>query len=240
MLALQHDIATGHRLPPVMIRQPVGRATASATTAQSELDRLASTMRVGRGDVLCHEGDEATVCFRVVTGCIRLSKLLPDGRRHVMDFLFPGDFFGLVDDGEYEATAEALDAGSVVRYSRRQLEAAAERDIATCNLLRRAAGAGLAAAHARGMALARLGAAERLAVFLMWLAKRTGDGSVITLPMNRADIGDYLGLTIETVSRTIGQFKARGLIRLVDTRQIMLTNRRSLAAMAEGDLPLAA
>jgi CRP/FNR family transcriptional regulator, anaerobic regulatory protein len=238
MLAVQ-QAATRHPMPPIMARQ-LGRTTSGVGSAQSELDRLAGTVRVARGDTICHEGDDADVCFRVVAGCVRLSKLLPDGRRHVIDFLYPGDFFGLVDEGEYEATAEALEAGIVARYPRRQLEAAAERDIATCNLLRRAAGAGLAAAHARATTLARLGAAERLAAFLLGLAKRTEGDATIMLPMSRVDIGDYLGLTIETVSRTISQFKARGLIRLVDTRQIALTNRQSLEAMAEGDMPLAA
>jgi CRP/FNR family transcriptional regulator, anaerobic regulatory protein len=237
MLAVQ-QAATSHPMLPIMGRQ-LGRTTSGLGNAQSELDRLAGTVRVARGDTICHEGDDADVCFRVVAGCIRLSKLLPDGRRHVIDFVYPGDFFGLVDDGEYEATAEALEAGIVTRYSRRQLEVAAERDIATCNILRRAAGASLAAAHARATTLARLGAAERLAAFLLGLAKRT-KGATIMLPMSRADIGDYLGLTIETVSRTISQFKARGLIRLVDTRQIALTNRQSLEAMAEGDIALAA
>jgi CRP/FNR family transcriptional regulator len=240
MPALQHDATATSRMPPTMLQRPPAFASRPDNAAGSALDRIAGAIRVGRGDAICHEGDAANVCYRVVAGCVRLSKLLPDGRRHVIDFLFPGDFFGLVEASEYEATAEALQAGIVTRYPRRQLEAIAERDIVACNLLRRAASTGLAAAHARGMALARLGAAERLAVFLLRLSERTGGGDAVMLPMSRTDIGDYLGLTIETVSRTLSQFKARRLIRLVDTHQVLLTDRRGLAGLAEGELPLAA
>lgn len=240
MPALQHYATATNPLPPTMLHLSLASPAKPSSMAGSALDRIAGTMRVAQGDAVCHEGDEADVCFRVIAGCVRLSKLLPDGRRHVIDFLFPGDFFGLVDASEYEATAEALEPGMVARYPRRQLEATAERDIAACNLLRRAASAGLAAAHARSMGLARLGAAERLAMFLIRLSERTGGGNAVALPMSRTDIGDYLGLTIETVSRTLSQFKARGLIRLLDTRKVLLTDRRGLAAMAEGELPLAA
>ena len=238
MPALQHLANANIPMPPTMLRPPA--ATNRERVQASALDRIANVVRVVRGEAICHEGDEAGACFRVLAGCVRLSKLLPDGRRHVIEFLFPGDFFGLVEASEYEATAEALEAGMVARYPRRQLEAIAERDIGACNLLRRVASAGLAAAHARGTALARLGAAERLAVFLLQLAERNGGKDTVLLPMSRTDIGDYLGLTIETVSRTFGQFKARGLIRLLDPHKVLLTCRASLTALAEGDLPLAA
>jgi len=228
------------QMPLTMLRSSPPMAAGRPDAQAGALDRIASIMRVARGDTICHEGDEAGVCYRVIAGCVRLSKLLPDGRRHVIDFLFPGDFFGLIEASEYEATAEALEAGTIARYPRRQLEAVAERDIAACNFLRRIASAGLAAAHARGTTLARLGAAERLAVFLLHLSRRAGGSDTIPLPMSRTDIGDYLGLTIETISRTFGQFKARGLIKLLDTHKILLTRRDALAALAEGDLPLAA
>jgi CRP/FNR family transcriptional regulator len=238
MPALQHFVNATIPMPPTMLWPPV--ATGGERAQASALDRIANVVRVARGDAICHEGDEASACFRVLAGCVRLSKVLPDGRRHVIDFLFPGDFFGLVEASEYEAAAEALEAGMVARYPRRQLEAIAERDIAVCNLLRRVASAGLAAAHARSTTLARLGAAERLAVLLLQLAERSGGKDVVLLPMSRTDIGDYLGLTIETVSRTFGQFKARGMIRLLDPHRILLTSRAGLTALAEGDLPLAA
>jgi CRP/FNR family transcriptional regulator, anaerobic regulatory protein len=233
-------LATSTPMPPIMLRSASQATAKSISATPLPLDRIAGTVRMTKGDILCHEGDEATACYRVVSGCVRLSKLLPDGRRHVIDFLFPGDFFGLGEASEHEATAEALEAGFVARYPRRQLEALAERDITACNLLRRVATASLSAAHARSTTLARLGAAERLAVFLLHLSERTGGGDTVLLPMSRTDIGDYLGLTIETVSRTLGLFKSRGMIKLLDAHRVALTGRYALVALADGDVPLAA
>jgi CRP-like cAMP-binding protein len=204
-----------------------------ADSKGTELDRIATSFRLDRGNAAFHEGDEAIACYQVVSGCVRISKLLPDGRRHVLQFAFPGDFFGGDDGDLHDATAEALVPTTVSRLSRRQLEAVAERDLAACNLLRRSAVARLAAAHLRGVVLSRLTARERLASFLLELLGRTG-GRVISLVMGRADIGDYLGLTIETVSRTFGQLKAAGIIRLIDTSHVQIDDARALAALAAG------
>lgn len=200
----------------------------------TELDRIATSFRLDRGDAAFHEGDEAVACYQVVSGCVRVSKLLPDGRRHVLQFAFPGDFFGGDDGDMHDATAEALVPSTVGRISRRQLEAVAERDLAACNLLRRSAVTRLAAAHLRGVVLSRLTARERLASFLLELLGRTG-GRVVSLVMGRTDIGDYLGLTIETVSRTLGQLKAAGIIRLIDSSHVQIVDARALAALAAGE-----
>jgi len=202
----------------------------------SALDGVASKVRAARGEAICHEGDKSDACFRVVSGSACLSTHLLDGRRHVVDFLFAGDFFGFTTSHDYDCTAEAIEDCIVVRYPRSQVEAIAERDLAVCNVLRRAASAGLVAAQTRGVLLARFSAAEGLAAFFLWLADRRGGGDHLLLPMSRTDIGDYLGLTIETVSRMIGQFKARGLVRLVDTHHVYLQDRNGLAQLARGRL----
>lgn len=239
MTNLQHVPAATIQMPLAIMRQPPTNLVRPALPA-SALERIASVKRFERGESICHEGDEASACYLVTAGCVRLSKLLPDGRRHVVDFLFPGDFFGLMEAEEYDATAEALESATLARYPRKQLEAIAERDIAACNLLRRVVSRGLAAARARSTTLARLGAAERLAVFLLQLSTRCEGADTVRLPMSRTDIGDYLGLTIETVSRTLGQFKSRRLIRLVDPHRVQLVDRAGLEALAECDMPLAA
>jgi len=206
----------------------------------SALDRVASKVHAARGEAICHEGGASDACFRLVSGSARLSMRLTDGRRHVVDFLFAGDFFGFAPGHEYGCTAEAIEISVVARYPRSQVEAIVERDLAVCNLLRRAASAGLAAAQTRGVLLARLSAAERLATFLLRLAERRGGGDHLVLPMSRADIGDYLGLTFETVSRMIKQFKARGLVRVIDTHHLHLLDRNGLAELAAGGLAMAA
>ena len=237
MSALQQYLNATGRMVPTLAQASLHHAPARPAGA---LDRLATTVRLARGEAICHEGDDSEACYQVVSGCLRLSKLLPDGRRHVLAFAFPGDFIGSIEQAEHDATAEALAPTTLARFPRRQLAAVAERDLAACNLLRRLAVAHLAAAQARGMVLARLSAAERVASFLLELAGRGSSGDVVAVPMTRTDIGDYLGLTIETVSRTFTQFKARGFIAAVGAGHVRLVNARGLAALAEGGSALAA
>lgn len=201
----------------------------------SAVQLLASTVRAGRHETICHEGDEAGAYFRVETGCVRVSKTLPDGRRHVVDFVFAGGFFGLNDDDEYDFTVDALTDCTLTRFPRGQLEALAERDLAAANLLRRATADALAAARFRGLLLGHLSAEERLAAFLVELATRMNVSRRLPLPMARGDIGDYLGMTVETVSRTFTKFKNRGWIELRSANDVFLVDRDQLADLAEGD-----
>lgn len=226
--------------------QAASSGDVTATSAQvaaslsPALQRVATVSRLQRNDSIFFEGDDAVGYFRVVSGVVRLSKVLPDGRRHVIDFLFAGDFFGFVASDAYDYAAEAISAAVVTRYPRRAVESIARTDIDACNLLRQSANRALAAAQDRGLLLACMSAAERLASFLLALVRRVGARDRIVLPMSRSDIADYLGLTIETVSRVIGQFKARGLICVTDTYNLELRDLRGLSALAKGNLAAAA
>lgn len=207
---------------------------------EGALDAIASTLAVARGEAVCRDGDPADACYRIESGCVRVSRLLPDGRRHVVDFLFAGDLFGLAQGRDYDCTVEAICDANLTRYPRRRLEALAERDLPTCNMLRRAAGAALSAAQRRSMLLAQLSAEERLAAFLLDLAGRMGVSRRLPLPMCRGDIADYLGLTIETVSRTFTKFRTRGWIELRGSQDVTLTDIDQLADLSEGVFALAA
>lgn len=209
-------------------------------SAPLSLQRVATISRLRRNDAIFFEGDDADGYFRVVSGVVRLSKVLPDGRRHVIDFLFAGDFFGFAAGEAYDHAADAISAAVVTRYARRAVDNLARTDIETCDLLRRSTTRALVAAQERGLLLACMSATERMANFLLALARRVGARDRILLPMSRADIAAYLGLTIETVSRVIGQFKTRGLIRLVDTYNLELCDLPGLSSLAEGDLAEAA
>jgi CRP-like cAMP-binding protein len=239
MASLQHHIPTTRGVIPIAIRPSIVEPRREAGCG-SALERIATTMHVARNEAICHDGDVADACFRIVSGCVRVSKTLSDGRRHVVDFLYPGDFFGFTPTDEYDGTAEAITSTVLKRYPRGQLEAVAGRDIDACNLLRRAVGAGLATARARGMMLARLSAEERLAAFLVGYAGRAPERRQLPLPMTRADIGDYLGLTIETVSRTFTKFRARGWIKLGGAHDVHLVDLPRLTELSEGAVPLAA
>lgn len=239
MATLQQHIPASRPMIPMTIRPSMLEARPIAVR-ENALDRIASTVQAARGETICYDGDEADACFRIESGCVRVSKTLADGRRHVVDFLYPGDFFGFTATDEYEGTAEAIVPTVLKRYPRLQLEAVAERDLSACNLLRRAISAGLATARARGMVLARLSAEERLAAFLVGFAGRSEGKRHLPLPMTRADIGDYLGLTIETVSRTFTKFRARGWITPVGAHDVQLVDLSRLVELSEGAVPLAA
>lgn len=175
---------------------------------------------VARDDEVVGQGAPAEYCYIVLSGCIRTVLLLEDGRRQVGEFLLPGDFFGWEALGEYDVSAEAVSPATLLRYSRRRLEELAGRDPALAVRLRALAAGQLRASRERIVLLGRRTAAERIAAFLVEMARRlrVGPGQSIDLPMSRADIADYLGLTIETVCRGISQFRRRALIAVERSR----------------------
>jgi CRP-like cAMP-binding protein len=190
-----------------------------------------------RNQLIFNEGDAASSAFKLVSGAVRLCKLLPDGRRQIAGFRLAGDFFGLDCEGDYNLTAEALSEVVAVRYARTHLARLEEdrRDVRhrLTALLRRE----LWAAQAHLIMLGRQTAQERVASFLLQLADRddTGNGDAIFLPMGRQDIADYLGLTIETVCRAISDLKRRRIIAVPDRNAITLLNLDALQTIADGD-----
>ncbi|HRD27068.1 MAG TPA: helix-turn-helix domain-containing protein [Caulobacter sp.] len=188
------------------------------------------------GEILVREGDPATNLFNITTGSVRVYKLLPDGRRQIVGFLFPGDFLGLATGDRYAFSAEALTSGSACRFHkkvyRRMLTELPDLEAA---LLDRASHE-LQAAHNQMLLLGRKTAVERLASFLSDLAARDrragGPGRVIQLPMTRAEIADYLGLTTETVSRVTSRLKTRGVIRLLSLHSLSIEKPAELAELA--------
>lgn len=184
------------------------------------------------------EGDVAQHLYSITQGAVKLYKLLSDGRRQIIAFCFPGDFFGLSINGNYVYTAEAMLPVMVCRFPRRKLDALfAELPMLEKRLLG-ATTQELAAAHDQMVLLGRKTARERVASFLVMLCRRLsprGDRlQLITLPMGRSDIADFLGLTIETVSRTLTGFRREGLITLPDANHVMIRQLEALSLIAEG------
>ena len=187
---------------------------------------------------LFREGDPALHLYSISQGAVKLYKLLSDGRRQITAFLFPGDFFGLSIDGGYAYTAEAMIPVNLCRFPRRKLEILFDE---VPKLEKRLLGATtheLAAAHEQMLLLGRKTAREKVATFLTMLLRRlTRNGETSTLlflPMSRSDIADYLGLTIETVSRVLTTFKKEGLIALPDASHVAIRQRADLIRIAEG------
>lgn len=216
--------------------EPRGGRIASATVGSDTAAPLAAAgtrLTFRRGQTIFYEGDAADTVYRVVSGAVRTSRLMPDGRRYVADFLFPGDFFGLSNGAMHTTTAEALCDAIILRYPRRLFEGALEVDRQLGRTVFAALCGGLSHAHERMLLLGRKTAVERVASFLLMMAARAEDNQV-NLLMSRGDIADYLGLTIETVSRVLSQLKAQGVIHLSDPTRIAITRPSTLRRIAEG------
>ncbi|MES1150311.1 MAG: helix-turn-helix domain-containing protein [Dongia sp.] len=199
------------------------------------LEAIGTTLRVGKNAALFQEGDASEHVYKVVSGAIRTCRMLMDGRRQISDFILPGDFFGLDWQSAHSFTAEALIDTVVISYPRPQLEALAESMPAIQRLLMATLCKGLAATQEHVVMLGRQTAYERLAWFLLRVKERSGTATEIDVPMSRQDIADYLGLTIETVSRGISEFKRRRYITALSAHRFQLTGLAVLQALASGE-----
>ncbi len=190
------------------------------------------------GQALFHEGDPNPYVFNVVDGAVKLYRLLPDGRRQITGFLFQGDFLGLGGRGPSSFTAEALTPLNACRFRRGDFDQLLNALPALEHRLVALAGDELMAAQEQIVLLGRKTARERLASFLTRLSERQvqlgGPVGHVHLPMTRLDIADYLGLTIETVSRVFTQFKTSGLIQLLPGNDVALPDPAALKALGEG------
>lgn len=184
------------------------------------------------------ETDPAKNVFNLTDGVVKIYKMMVDGRRQVTGFLFPGDFLGLVQNESYAYTAETVTEAKLCQFPRSKLEALLDE---LPNLEQRLLGMTsheLAAAQDQMILLGRKSARERVASFLLMLSKaaeRQGDrDNPIHIPMPRTDVADYLGLTTETISRTLTQFNVQGLIHLMNDKQVYLVDPSALFKVAAG------
>jgi CRP-like cAMP-binding protein len=202
------------------------------------LQGIGVTQRFAKNGAVFQEGEPSQHVYKVVSGAVRTCRMLVDGRRQIADFFLPGDFFGLDWQPEHGFTAEALADTVVISYPRKQLEMLAERMPTIQRLLMSMLCNGLAATQEHVVMLGRQTAYERLAWFLLCVKQRSGGGNDIDMPMSRMDIADYLGLTIETVSRGISEFKRRHYISAANAHQIRLTGIEALQSLASGEATL--
>lgn len=200
------------------------------------LDAIGVTLTLKRENALFCEGDAAHSYYKVVSGAIRGYRLLRDGRRHITDFFLDGDFIGFHTLATHAFSAEAVREATLVRYDRRRVDALVARSthISQCLLARVCHE--LSQAQTRMLMLSRMTARERLAGFLARMAERKAgrDTETIALPMSRADIGDYLGLTTETVCRAFAQLKSNGVIAVPTPHEVMVLQPGKLATLAMG------
>jgi CRP/FNR family transcriptional regulator len=203
------------------------------------LKSLISRTHLTPKQVLFIEGDPATHHFTIVDGVASISKSMADGRRQIVGFMFPGDFLGVAEDQDgYSCTAQAVTSVELCRFPRPSFEALAGEFPEIEHRLLHAVSTELIEAQEHMLILGRQTAEERLCSFLLHLGKRAprrgAPENPIHLPMPRADIGDYLGLSLETVSRTFTVLRDQGLIRLIDAHTVELLDADELRKIAEG------
>lgn len=177
------------------------------------------------------EGDDARSFYKVVSGVVRTCRFLSDGRRQIDAFHMEGDVFGFEAGADHRMSAEAVSDCTVIAYRRRGLESMLFHDDRLGNWFFSHAMTTLALAREHSLLLGRGSAAQKIAAFLQEIAKREGNDSTVDLPMSRQDIADYLGLTIETVSRTLSQLEREGTIALPTARRVMLKDQRALRTL---------
>jgi CRP/FNR family transcriptional regulator, nitrogen fixation regulation protein len=233
-------IATLHPAIHSSTRSPaksLGHGPATGNSVDAAGDRLSETVRLmgattsfTRNSEIFGEDEPADYLYKVISGCVRTYRILSDGRRQITGFYLPGELFGLAFGADHTESAEAIADSKVVVLKRRALDAVAERDAAITRELFALTGRELRRVQDRILLLIE-SAQERVVGFLLEMADRLAAERTYELPMSRQDIADYLGLTIETVSRTLTALEGRAAIEVGGSRRIVLRNRAALAAM---------
>jgi CRP/FNR family nitrogen fixation transcriptional regulator len=185
-----------------------------------------------KGCEIFGEKEPADYVYQVMTGAVRSYKLLSDGRRQIGAFHLTGDIFGLEIGTDHRFTAEAIVDTTVRLMKRLSLERVAEIDVAVARNLLSMTTSNLRHAEDHMLLLGRKTSLERVAAFLMEMDKRSTAAGILALPMCRRDIADYLGLTLETVSRALSRLHGFGILGFIgnNQRQIVLLDRKKLAS----------
>lgn len=206
------------------------RTTAPSQALSEVLDRLGARVSYAKEAEIYAQEDDVEFLYRVVEGVVRTMRLTADGRRQVGDFYYAGDLFGLEPGPDHQFTAEALTecrVQSVRRSAVRALAGDRELDRAILEATRRE----LQRVQEHVLLLGRRSAREKVAGFLLGLAQHQGEGGV-QLPMGRQDMADYLGLTIETVSRMLTQLQGDAIVEFPELRRFRVTRWEALEDLA--------
>ena len=225
-----------------MYEQITTERSATTTSENALWDGVLSTgqveLKLRAGEPLFCEGDDADFVYEVLDGAVCSYSLLPDGRRQVIEFSFPGDIVGLGHQDIHHTTCDALGSVRVRSIPRSTLLNVAKQQPELGSKLLRCATDQLAGMQYHFVALGRKSAVEKVASFLLIIAKRFGgedaDKVTFTLPMIRADIADYLGLTLETVSRSLTKLKNAGIIDLPQSAIVQVHDMLELEELTEG------
>jgi CRP/FNR family transcriptional regulator, nitrogen fixation regulation protein len=213
---------------PIRATQALGTQVRSGTADFiDEMALMGASMTFARNAEIYGEDEPADYVYKVVSGAVRTYKIFDDGRRQVGAFYFPGEVFGLELGAAHEFSAEAINKSVILVVKRSALVALADRDPDMARRLWSFTASELQRVQ-RHLLLLVKSAEERVACFLLEMARRLAATEAVDLPMSRQDIADYLGLTIETVSRTLTQLETKAAIALPKSRRVVLRNRNAL------------
>jgi CRP/FNR family transcriptional regulator, nitrogen fixation regulation protein len=212
-----------------MLRASVSRGAERSPLAHA-MQMMGAVMSFPRNSEIFGENEPAEYVYRVLSGSVRTYKILNDGRRQVGGFYLPGDIFGLEFAEEHTFSAEAVGDSKVLVVKHSAIRALSGRDPAIGSELFALTGRELRRVQDRMLLLVK-SAQERVASFLLEMAERAGAGNIIELPMSRQDIADHLGLTIETVSRTLTGLENAATIEVPTSRRIVLRDRSTLCRL---------
>jgi CRP/FNR family nitrogen fixation transcriptional regulator len=193
-------------------------------------EMMGTSMSFARNAEIYGENEPAEYLYKLVSGSVRTSKILNDGRRQIGAFYLPGDIFGFDIGSEHALSAEAISDARIIVVKRSAIEALAERDSDVARQLWAMTSRELHRMQEHILLLIK-SAQERVAGFLLEMATRIKSVNEVELPMSRQDIADYLGLTIETVSRTLTTLENNAAIALPSSRRIVFRNRGALRRM---------
>jgi CRP-like cAMP-binding protein len=202
----------------------------SGHRVESSIDLMGAPMSFTRNAEIYGEGEPADYLYKVISGTVRTYKVLSDGRRQIGAFYMAGDVFGLESGDEHTFSAEAISDVKVLVIRRSAVVALAQRDNEVARQLWTLTGRELSRVQDHILLLIKT-AQERVVGFLLEMAQRASNDGAVELPMSRQDIADYLGLTIETVSRTLTTLENAAAIELPSSRRIVLRNRSALNRM---------
>jgi len=206
--------------------QPRHTPLADGTRAGT-IELRGACMSFPRNAEIYGENEPADYLYKIVSGTVRTYKVLVDGRRQIGAFYLPGDMFGLETGNEHAFSAEAISDCKIIVIKRSAVLALAARDNEVARQMWDLTARELHRVQEHSLVLIK-SAEERVAGFLLEMAERGAGGGAVELPMSRQDIADYLGLTIETISRTLKHLEDAAAIEVAKRRRILLRNRSAL------------
>jgi len=229
MLAYAQPISNDAHVAPKLAAAQNGRAVARGFEASLEL--MGMKLSYIRNEEIYGQDEPAEFVYKVLLGSVHTHKLLDDGRRQIGAFYLVGDIFGLESGAKHRFAAEAMTETVVLAIKRSTLAALAQTDVLVARELWQMTARELDHVNDQIVLLGRSSAKEKVASFLIEMANRSANQVEFDLPMSRQDIADYLGLTIETVSRTFSSMERKALIELPGLRKVRLKNHAALRSL---------